>query len=304
MGAGTLHIFYSRLRVEEKALLKAAESLGTEFLEASVDFRDVGDLVWPDDFENVAPHDVVLCRCVSQTQNVALTQLLESRGVRVINPSRALLLCGDKIATAALLDKDNIPQPAWRVATFSEGAVKAAESLGYPVVFKPAVGSWGRLLAKISDREACEAIVEHKAHMGPAHSVFFIQEYVEKRGFDLRAVMIGGKTVTLMKRSSEHWITNTARGAKPELYPMNEELENLLNRTAKAIGGDFLAVDVFKLENAKMENTWVINEVNGQPEFHGSVAATGIDVGKLMVEYAVKLLDSRKQEPGGDATSC
>jgi [lysine-biosynthesis-protein LysW]--L-2-aminoadipate ligase len=275
--------------MEEKALLKASESLGV-----NVDFRDVGDLTWPDDFENAAPGDVALCRCVSQTQNVALTQLLEGRGVRVVNPSRAVLLCGDKIATAALLERENIPQPAWRVAASSEGAVRAAESLGYPVVFKPAVGSWGRLLAKISDREACEAIVEHKAHMGPAHSVFFVQEYVEKGGFDLRAVMIGGKTVTLMKRSSEHWITNTARGATPEPYPMDEALEDLLNRTAKAIGGDFLAVDVFKLKNV-----WVINEVNGQPEFHGSVAATGIDVGRLMVEYAANLLDSQDREPKG-----
>jgi [lysine-biosynthesis-protein LysW]--L-2-aminoadipate ligase len=117
---------------------------------------------------------------------------------------------------------------------------------------------------------------------------------VEKGGFDLRAVMIGGKTATLMKRSSTHWITNTARGATPEPYPMDEALEDLLNRTAKAVGGDFLAVDVFKSQDA-----WVINEVNGQPEFHGSVAATGIDVGKLMVEYAIKLLDER-----GEATSC
>ncbi len=274
-----LHIFYSRLRLEEKALFKAAEALRSD-----VDFRDVGDLVWPDDFGGVKAGDVVLCRCVSQTQNVALTQLLEGRGARVINPSSAMLLCGDKVATAAELDRVGIPQPAWRVASSPEAAVKAAESLGYPVVFKPAVGSWGRLLAKIGDREACEAIAEHKAHMGPMHSVYFIQEYVEKGGFDLRAVMIGGKTATLMKRSSEHWITNTARGATPECYPMDGDLEDLLNRTASAIGGDFLAVDVFKTPHG-----WVINEVNGQPEFHGSVAATGIDVGGLMMEYAVKL---------------
>ncbi|MDR1977896.1 MAG: RimK family alpha-L-glutamate ligase [Synergistaceae bacterium] len=282
-----LHIFYSRLRMEEKSLLKAAQALGV-----SVDFRDVGDLVWPDDFEDVTKGDVALCRCVSQTQNIALTQLLEGKGVRAVNPSGAMSLCGDKIATAALLDKEGIPQPAWRVAASPEAAVKAAESLGYPVVFKPAVGSWGRLLAKVSDREACEAIAEHKFHMGPAHSVYFVQQYVEKGGFDLRAVMIGGKTATLMKRSSEHWITNTARGATPEPYPMDDVLENLLNRTAKAIGGDFLAVDVFKMKEkmkGKLKEKWVVNEVNGQPEFHGSVAATGTDVGKLMVEHAIGL---------------
>jgi [lysine-biosynthesis-protein LysW]--L-2-aminoadipate ligase len=286
--AKKLHIFYSRLRVEEKALLKASENLW-----GGTDFRDVSALAWPDDFRNVEAGDVVLCRCVSQTQNVALTQLLEGRGVRVINSSAAVLLCGDKIAAAAALERAGIPQPAWRVAASPEGAVKAAESLGYPVVFKPSVGSWGRLLAKISDREACEAVVEHKAHMGPAHSVYFVQEYIEKGGFDLRAVRIDGKTATLMKRSSEHWITNTARGAIPESYPMDAELETLLERTARAIGGDFLAVDIFRTKSG-----WVVNEVNGQPEFHGSAAATGIDVGHLMVDYAIKLLSKREEGEG------
>ena len=250
----TLHIFYSRLRMEEKARLRAAEVLRNESGAFRVSFRDVGALVWPDDFSDAEVGDVALCRCVSQTQNVALTQLLEGRGLRVVNPSAPVLLCGDKIATAAVLDAARIPQPAWRAATSPESAVKAAESLGYPVVFKPAVGSWGLLLAKVSDREACEAVVEHKAHMGPAHSVFFIQEYVEKGGFDLRAVMIGGKVVTLMKRSSAHWITNTARGATPESYPIDAELEGLLDRTAKVIGGDFLAVDIFKTSLG-----WVVN---------------------------------------------
>jgi [lysine-biosynthesis-protein LysW]--L-2-aminoadipate ligase len=267
--------------MEEKALLRAAEALRNEGGAFRVSFRDVDALVWPDDFADAEAGDAALCRCVSQTQNVALTQLLEGRGLRVINPSASVLLCGDKIATAAALDAERIPQPAWRAATSPEGAVKAVESLGYPVVFKPPVGSWGRLLAKVSDREACEAVVEHKAHMGPAHSVFFIQEYVEKGGFDLRAVMIGGKTATLMKRSSAHWITNTARGATPEPYPIDAELESLLERTAKVIGGDFLAVDIFKTPLG-----WVVNEVNGQPEFHGTVAATGIDVARLMVEHA------------------
>jgi len=278
-----LRIFYSRLRMEEKALHKAAAMRGVAF-----DFRDVGDLVWPDDFEGVGVGDVALCRCVSQTQNIAITQLLESRGVRAINPSETILVCGDKAVTAALLEKEKIPQPEWRVATSPEGAIKAAESIGYPVVFKPVSASWGRLLAKISDREACEAIAEHKGSMGPAHSVFFIQKYVEKNGFDIRAVMIGKKTATLMRRESAHWITNTARGATPKPCPMDPELEDLLNRTAVAIGGDFLAVDVFPTPDG-----WVINEVNGSPEFHGSVAATGIDVGGMMIDYALSLKEGQ-----------
>ncbi len=49
--------------------------------------------------------------------------------------------------------------------------------MGYPVVLKPVIGSWGRLLAKINERDAAEAILEHKSVRGSVqHSVFYIQE--------------------------------------------------------------------------------------------------------------------------------
>ena len=85
---------------------------------------------------------------------------------------------------------------------------------------KPVVGSWGRLLAKINDRDAAEAVLEHKATLGSVqHSIFYIQEYIEKPGRDIRAIVIGDRVITAMYRKSEHWITNTARGGEGELCP-------------------------------------------------------------------------------------
>ncbi len=276
---------YSRLRPEEKMLKAAAERLGIP-----VDFQDASSLSWPGGFDAKAG-DAAICRCVGQTHNLALARLLESRGVRTINPSSVMTLCGDKIATAACLDAAGIPQPKYSVAATPESAVDAAESMGYPVVFKPACGSWGRLLAKVTDRNGAEAVAFHKAAMGPSHSVFFLQEYVEKGGSDLRAILVGGEPVSLMRRKSDHWITNTARGGMPVPCEMPDGMSALLRRVASVIGGDFLAVDLFETEEG-----WTVNEVNGQPEFHGSVEATGVDLPGKVLQHAWDLI-----QPGLDS---
>jgi len=274
-----LFIFYTRLRTEEKLLFQAAEKKGIPFSAVNL-----SDGLWP----NVPGEagDSALCRCVSQTQNSALAVLLESRGVLTINSSEVMALCGDKIATAARLSAAGIPQPDYAVAFSPEGTLEGAERLGYPLVLKPATGSWGRLLAKINDRDALEAVAEHKAHMGAAHSVFFLQEYVEKKGFDLRATLLGGEVLTVIKRCSDHWITNTARGATPGRYPLSPEIRELLGRVQKAIGGEVLAVDLFE----KPEGGWMVNEVNGQPEFRSSDGElTGVDIAGRLVEHVWSL---------------
>ena len=87
-----------------------------------------------------------------------------------------------------------MPQPHNVVAFTPEAALEAIERFGYPVVLKPVVGSWGRLLAKINDRDAAEAILEHKATLGSVqHSVFYIQEYIQKPGRDIRAIVVGDR---------------------------------------------------------------------------------------------------------------
>lgn len=274
----SLKFLYSRLRTEEKLLFKAAEKLSIPF-----EAVDVRGLVWPD--VDIDASDIAVGRVVSQTQNQAICQLLESKGVRTVNHSSVVALCGDKIATAAALDNAGIPQPEYRVAFSADEAVQAAEELGYPIVFKPPVGSWGRLLAKMNDRDAVEALVEHKSYMGAQHQVFFIQKYIEKEGWDLRATIIGGKPVSAIKRCSEHWITNTARGARAEGHMLDTELEDILKKVHGAIGGDVLAVDLFLTDDG-----WLINEINGQPEFRSSIETTGVDLPELIVSHAWSLV--------------
>jgi [lysine-biosynthesis-protein LysW]--L-2-aminoadipate ligase len=137
-----------------------------------------------------------------------------------VNTSGVAETCGDKLATSAALRQAQLPQPRAVLAFTRESALEAIEALGYPVVLKPVVGSWGRLLAKINDRDAAEAVLEHKATLGSVKdSVFYIQEYIAKPGRDIRAFVMGDRVITAIYRLSEHWITNTARGPPASSVP-------------------------------------------------------------------------------------
>lgn len=270
-----LRILFTRLRLEEKLLLEAAkrENIPCEL-------QNVTDVYYGGaDF--CSPEDVVLARCVSHNQNESVALMLESRGVRVVNPSSVMTLCGNKLSTSVALGAAGIAQPRFRVAFTPEAAMAASKELGFPVVYKPVSGSWGRLLAKANDEEAAEAVLEHKSMLGAVHNIFYIQEYIEKGGFDVRAFVVNGEPVCAINRVSSHWITNTARGGKASNFPLNDEVKEVLRSVARHIGGEFLAVDLF---NRKGE--WLVNEVNDGGEFRNSIEPTGVDIPAEVVRAA------------------
>lgn len=277
--ARSLRIFHSRLRAEEKLLAEAARRLDIPVL-----LEDVTDDAWGDPSRTLSG-DVVLARCIAHGHNESLAAFLETRGARVMNPSAVMRLCGDKLATTLALERAGVPQPAYRVAFSAEGALAAADELGYPLVMKPVSGSWGRLLAKVNDRDAAEALVEHKEHLGGRHGLFYLQEYVNKaEGYDLRAFVVGGEPLCAIRRRSDHWITNTARGGRAEKHPLDATLETLLRQVQEAIGGDFLAVDLFASVRG-----WLVNEVNDSAEFRNSIEPTGVDIPGAVVRHAWSL---------------
>ncbi len=275
-------VLYSRVRVEEKWIFAAMEKRG-------IDYERLDDRAISFDLENPEPwraFDAVLERSISYTSGLYALRLLNSFGVPTVNTALVAEICGDKLTTSAMLAKAGVPQPRNVVAFTPEAALDAIEAFGYPVVLKPVVGSWGRLLAKINDRDAAEAVLEHKATLGSVqHSVFYIQEFIKKPGRDIRAIVIGDRVLTAMYRKSEHWITNTARGGEGELCPITPEIEEMCLKATAAVGGGVLAVDLIE----HTERGYLVNEINHTMEFHTMQPVSGIDIAGEIVEYTVKM---------------
>ena len=158
--------------------------------------------------------------------------------------------------------------------------------MGYPAVLKPAVGSWGRLMGKLNDREAAEAVIEHEAALDREQEApFYVQDYIDKPGYDIRSLVVGDQTVYAVYRSSDHWITNTARGGRTSRLSVNNEIDQLSQAAAAAVGGGIVAVDILEDSDGRL----MVNEVNHTPEFHGAMQATNVDIAGSMVEYVIDL---------------
>jgi [lysine-biosynthesis-protein LysW]--L-2-aminoadipate ligase len=212
-------------------------------------------------------------------------RLFEAAGVKCVNSYKTATICGDKLLTSVALAEHNVPQPEVRIAFTEESALEAIEEMGYPVVLKPAVGSWGRLLSKVNDRDAAEAILEHKTILGSYHhSIFYIQKYVEKKGRDIRSFVVGDECIAAIYRTSPHWITNTARGGKATNCPVTDEIAEISLNAAKAVGGGIVAIDIFETDDGYM-----VNEVNYTMEYKNSIDTTGVNIPAKMVEYVLKV---------------
>lgn len=275
MKVGFLH---SLIRKDEKLLLAAFKSM------PNVELIMLDDRKLTFDLATVPDVDVILERSINHSRALHALHLYEALGVRCVNTYDVARICGDKLLTSVALKDAGVAQPEVRVAFTEESALAAIEELGYPVVLKPPVGSWGRLLSKVNDREAAESILEHKAILGSYHhSIFYIQNFVDKHaGRDIRSFVVGDDCIAAIYRSSEHWITNTARGATATGCKITPEIADISLAAAKAVGGDVVAIDLFETPDGLQ-----VNEVNYTMEFKNSIDTTGVDIPQHIAAFAV-----------------
>ena len=202
-----LGLLFSRLRPEEKLLIRTAR----QHPEIELTLLNSRELILS---PATKPElDLLLDREISQSRALCTLRLLQHSGVVCVNRYQVVRICGDKLFTSKALRDAGVLTPEVKIAFNPESALAAIEALGYPVVLKPVDGSWGRLMAKIENRTAAEAILEHKSHLSSYyHSIFYLQKYLEKPGRDIRAFVIGAEVVGATYRLADHWITNGPPG--------------------------------------------------------------------------------------------
>jgi [lysine-biosynthesis-protein LysW]---L-2-aminoadipate ligase len=274
-----LGILCSRIRVEEKLLLAELNRRGVRY-----ERIDDGELIF--DLERrELPFDVVLERSISFGRSLYTLQLLEARGVRCINRAAVVATCGDKLRTSEALIQAGVPTPRTLLAFTPQSALAAIETLGYPAVLKPLVGSWGRMVTRINDRDAAEAVLEQLDVLGSwQQHVYYIQEHITKPGRDIRAFVVGDEPICAIYRYSDHWITNTARGGRAERCSVSAAVGDLALRAAQAVGGGVLAVDLLETKDGRL----LVNEVNHTMEFRNSIDTTGVNIPARIVDYVLE----------------
>ncbi len=285
-------VLYSRIRRDEKLLLNELRERDHDVEKIDVRTERFSIAEPPASLEDV---DIVVDRCLSTSRSLYATQFCDGYGIPVVNSHGTAEVCADKVKNSLALQNAGVPTPETNVAFTKDSALEAIESFGYPCVLKPVVGSWGRLMAKIDSRDAAEAILEHKATLGHyEHKVFYVQEFVEKPGRDIRVLAIDGEPVAAMARSSDHWLTNAAKGAETDVFELDEEAIDLVKKASDCVGGGLLGVDLMEAGDS-----YTVHEVNHTVEFKALNDAVGTDVPGRIVDW----LETKAAEETSEVTA-
>ncbi len=285
MGRIRLNILYDVVRWEEKALYEAAlrKGLDVKVLDSKDILIDLNSISSNGNNSNsMSNNGIYLQRCVSYFRSIHLTAALEA-SARVINPLRCSLVAGNKLFAHVALAKHNVKTPRSMLAFTQESVLKALDELGYPAVLKPTVGSWGRLIALISDRHTAEAVIEDREHMFPLYQVYYLQEYVKRPPRDIRAIVVGDRVVGAIYRYSgnDSWKTNMALGGRAERCDITNELEDICIKACKAVEGEIVGVDLMEDESKGL----LVHEVNPTTEFKNVARVSNARIADEMIDY-------------------
>jgi [lysine-biosynthesis-protein LysW]--L-2-aminoadipate ligase len=278
-------IVFDRLRTEEKMLQKEASELGHDAVMLDAKITQVNTDSKKEDYDF---GDVVLERCVSYFRGLHFTASLEFMNVPVLNKFDVANICGNKMFMTLLLKKNNVPTPKTYFSFSSESAAENIEKVGYPLVIKPLIGSWGRGVMQIKDRDTMDAIFEIRDITDSPHDrIYYLQELIKRPPRDIRVITVGDESIAAMyRKSSGGFKTNIALGADPEPCEITKEMEDMAAKASKAMGGGILGIDMMEDE----QNGLVVHEVNNTVEFKGLARVAKRNIPKKMVEFALNFV--------------
>jgi ribosomal protein S6--L-glutamate ligase len=206
---------------------------------------------------------------------------MQTRGVVVLNPPRAVEACVDKYLATAYLEAAGLRVPSTAVCQHADAALEAFALLGGDVVVKPLFGSEGRGMVRVSDPEMAWRVFRT---LERTQSVLYLQQFIHHPGWDLRVFVLGGRVLAAMRRySNGDWRTNVAQGGRGEVVRLSTDEERLALRAADSLGAAMAGVDLLPGPDGE----WYVLEVNAVPGWRALAPVTGTDVAEAIIDFLV-----------------
>lgn len=276
----TFYLLADALGWEEKHLIQTANELGIK-IELILN-KDLSFNLGTDNFNGKGYS--FLERSWSFSKGLTNARILEKKGNKVLNSSAIIDLCGNKVNTAIFLNQNNIMTPKTIITYSEKSAIMAAEKIGYPIVLKPILGGYGKLVSLVENKETLVSLLEHKKSFAPSFfNIYLIQEKIDIKR-DLRVITVGEEAVSIMERKINRdcdWRANTALGALPSAAIMTEEIRLLSEKVAKSAGGGILGIDIFETSDGEI----LVNELNHCFKYKNSIEKSSVNISRKILEY-------------------
>ncbi|MBU1199105.1 MAG: RimK family alpha-L-glutamate ligase [Nanoarchaeota archaeon] len=207
-----------------------------------------------------------------------LTSVLENKCYVPIS-SDAYTIAHDKLLTHLELQKHNISMPKTYVSATIAAAKKILEKINYPIIMKFPHGTGGKGVMFADSYASASSLLDALTAL---RQPFIIQEYIETKGTDVRAIVVGNKIIASYKRKAglNEVRSNFHSGGSAEPIELDSNTKRIAINTAKAIKADICAVDM--LESSKGA---LVIEANISPGLQLITKTTQIDVADKIAKY-------------------
>jgi ribosomal protein S6--L-glutamate ligase len=213
----------------------------------------------------------------------AVVNHFEIMGVPVINSAQAIAQSRDKLRSLQILSQHGIDIPKTVMARTPAQIERALKEVGGPpVVLKLVQGTQGIGVMLAETQAALEAILDTLWGLGQN---ILIQQFIpESRGRDLRALVVGGRVVAAMRRVARvgEFRSNIHRGGAARVIRLPTAYERAAIASTRVTGLMVAGVDMLESRAGPK-----VIEVNSSPGFEGLESATGLDIARIILDFAL-----------------
>jgi [lysine-biosynthesis-protein LysW]---L-2-aminoadipate ligase len=267
-----------RLRVEERLLIGAFAARGHQAVivppsQVQISLTQPTPVSWP----------LALLRSPASVETSALVALVASGGSTVINRPATARLLSERLALLRHLVCGGIPVPDTAVSFGEDATFAAIEQIGYPVLLKALTIHPSMPIALVEDRDAAEAIVEHRMMLGGEQAVL-VQRFAGSQGRSERLAVVGRRLLGVESREHSGW----RPGREAEYAPYEGDTgahEALAQRLFERLGSGTYSVEVVESQ----DGICVVGAENLTD--YRSLQERGVDVAGAIVDFALGQLD-------------
>ena len=214
----------------------------------------------------------------------AILRHLERLGVPMVNSSSSIESTKDKLYAHQIFAEQGIPTPKTLLVKHPINANLVQKEIGFPAVVKIMAGSYGKGVYQVTSKSRFVDFIDF-AHGINTDEAIIVQEYIDTHpGEDLRVFVVGGKVLGAMKRSAKDgsFKANISRGGEGVAYELTPQIEKIALKVCKSLELEVAGVDLLFGKDG-----FLVCEANSAPGFKGFEQATGIDVAKAIIDYAL-----------------
>ena len=216
-------------------------------------------------------------------RRLTLLKELEREGMVVMNPVDGMAKARDKYGALSFLSRAGLRVPETIVTEDIGLAYDFVAKFGKAVI-KPLIGSRGYGSVLVDNPEIAFRIFKTLASF---NQVIYVQEYIEKKSYDLRVFVVDGGVLASIQRfitKPGEWRTNVAQGGKAKAYNPPEEVKEMAIKACEVLGLWYAGVDIAETD----DRGYVIFEVNAAPDWQGLAEATGVRPAEAITETLIR----------------